>query len=587
MTLGEAKNLQCEAHWRTVLLLGLLFAASSSAYMITLAPMSSFYEEHNTGAAIVNATSTALNSLLLPGLLAVLILYARRGVLGYMAILICFATWIANSVYYGYFQSPIPLAMASRASALPSVGSHILLQRISWREVALVGLFVSTLYFFYKARRQLWERGTRSIVTFPRVIAYGCIALILLLTLKGAVFANRYSPNLLMSTNAIESIKKNGFLVFYGSQFLAQFRARTPLPEFPGKINGTATTTPPTTAANRMNIFFLQIESLDARALDVALNGERLMPHLNTLKQSAIYCSNFFAQHRAGASQDSELSSLYSVIPSNHRPGFSNLRTSDLESLCEVLKTHGYNQVGFHANRGDFFNRKALFRKTGFDAFVDQAGFTGDAAGWFSKDASFFEQSVQKIRELPQPFFAYLITMQSHGPFRNYTKKSEHLNLDNFSVDAQSYLRCMSEVDDAIGHFLELLAESGLDKNSIVFVFGDHSSKIEYAAPTYQYDGMDMDEHVPLFIVTPDRSPKTIEKVCSQVDIPPTVCHLLGIPESDTWLGSSILSETEGMAILNYPAPRVIENQNSTIRIRNAERRELDFVEWSEALQDN
>jgi phosphoglycerol transferase MdoB-like AlkP superfamily enzyme len=495
---------------------------------------------------------------------------------------------LVNSIYYGYFESPLPISMASRVHVVPDIMSHVALQRISWREVAILCMMALTVYFYAKARRwRSWEIDDGAI-SGTRKVSFACSALAVLLLVKGFAFNTRYPPWEYEPAYAVKSLKRNGFIAYYGCQLLSGFEAERRLPTFPGKIIATGSGGPPAASMHDgWNVVFIQVESLESRVLDVKVGDEYLLPNLQRLKRSSVYCENFFAHHRAGGSQDSELSALFSLIPSNQSPGYHGLRLSECESLCNVLKKEGYYQAGYHSNHGNFFDRKWVYKRTGFDRFVDSDGFQGDAQGWYAKDLPFFEQSWSMIEALPEPFFAYLITMQSHGPFNNYTEHAAALDLTGHPDANQAYLRSMYEVDQAIGRFFELLKNSPQGKRTMVFVYGDHWANEKYQAPDYPYPELRPVEHVPLFVYAPGLEPRNVKRVCSQIDLAPTACELLGISEGKGWLGSSVFQGKSGKVILNYPMPLVIENSDKTINVRNAESSEMIFVDYCEAMQGN
>ena len=98
--------------------------------------------------------------------------------------------------------------------------------------------------------------------------------------------------------------------------------------------------------------------------------------------------------------------------------------------------------------------------------------------GWgltSSRDDEFLMQSIDKIKSLQQPFFAHLITLQSHGPFKNYRKKTlDNIDLSHFNGHKKNYLATIYEVDQALEQFFEGMEGEGLLQNTIVFLYSDH-----------------------------------------------------------------------------------------------------------------
>ena len=134
---------------------------------------------------------------------------------------------------------------------------------------------------------------------------------------------------------------------------------------------------------------------------------------------------------------------MLSLLPLTTGSGFATADWSRLTPLPHILNGAGYTCVGLHSNRGSFYERSRRYAKMGFVDFHDQKRFSGDAAGWYSKDGAFFEQSVEKLKSVPKPFFGYAITLQSHGPFRNYraeTKAKFGTVLAEFSDEEKDFL---------------------------------------------------------------------------------------------------------------------------------------------------
>jgi phosphoglycerol transferase MdoB-like AlkP superfamily enzyme len=587
--IGQRKKLmkfRVDKSWKLVAVCFCLFLVCALAYILTLDSMDGTYKA-TPRARLVNRMSLVLNSLFLPCFLILVAFYARSRLLGIAIISICFTAWLGNSMYYEYFESPMQLSMTSRISVLTSISSQIIWQCLSWREVTLlVAWLLALILYILTISLHSSSRDVSSDYLYWK-ISCCCLFLMCLVVVKGVVFVVRYSPFEPSRAYEMNSLKKNGFLVYFCSQFISSLDAEAPLPSFPGKILANEYPTAESLPRKVWNVIFVQVESLDAQMINLKVGDRFVMPNLQRFKNAMIHCENFFAHHRVGATQDSELSALFSLIPSNQRPGYGSLRFSDVESLCGVLKRHGYSQVGFHSNDGEFFNRKWLMKKTGFDHFADSDCYEGDAKGWNAKDVPFVEQTFPMIKSLKEPFFAYLITMQSHGPFNNYTEASSNLDVNAYSPSIAGYFRSMNEVDQALARFVELLSESSIADRTILFVFGDHCSDLTYETPDYKYRQHPPSEHVTLFIMIPGVSPRVIERVCSQIDLAPSVCSLLGLREGKNWLGSSIFEEEKGKVILNYSTPRVIENVQQSLKFRDADLSEMKFIEWSEVMQNS
>ena len=69
--------------------------------------------------------------------------------------------------------------------------------------------------------------------------------------------------------------------------------------------------------------------------------------------------------------------------------------------------------------------------------------YKGKAKGWEALDKEFFQQSIEKIKQLPQPFFAYLITIQTHPPLIYSKETARKFDFTNspYSKIQKDYLK--------------------------------------------------------------------------------------------------------------------------------------------------
>ncbi len=225
----------------------------------------------------------------------------------------------------------------------------------------------------------------------------------------------------------------------------------------------------------------------------------------------------------------------------------------------------------------------------GFDAFFDEKAFHGEAAGWSSKDKAFFEQTTKMLRSLAQPFFAYIITMQSHGPFHNHSINPDTFDFSESDKNLQHYILTMHEVDQALSVFITQLEKYDFLKNTVLIIYGDAApTHLNY--PSSARDSIDRisprDSRIPLFIIDSDISPSIKYKVGSHMDIGPTILNLLGIEEPGGWLGSSLLQPGIGKAVLNYGKPHVLMNQGNTVTQDHNYDNYTKFIDYSSSILD-
>ncbi|MCK5343978.1 MAG: LTA synthase family protein, partial [Candidatus Heimdallarchaeota archaeon] len=349
---------------------------------------------------------------------------------------------------------------------------------------------------------------------------------------------------------------------------------------FPGKINPRH----PLNYAHRetrkkslKNVIMVQVESLGKMMLFYEVSGKKIMPFLNSLIPQSVFFDNFVAQHSGGGSSDTELSTLLSLLPLRSHSGLRTADYAKVTSLLHMLKKHGYTTSAMHANHRQFYNRAFAYPHLGFDTFYSRRDYQGKAKGKQSKDIEFFKQSLDKILALPTPYFAYLITMQSHGPYKNYSEETR-LKFQfepHFTQTQIDYICTLHEVDQALDFFITQLDRLSILDQSIVLIFSDEFPSI-LTMKNEQF------ENIPLMIIDPSLDPRVETKLGSTLSIASTVTELLGISEADHWLGDSLLSSPEDRVVL-FNNLTVIRREGSEI-VAHKDVRYKKFVDYSRSI---
>ncbi len=321
-----------------------------------------------------------------------------------------------------------------------------------------------------------------------------------------------------------------------------------------------------TGVAKGKNLIVIQVESLNNFVIGREYNGEEITPNLNKLIEDneSIYASDYFEMLGAGNTSDAEFVTLHSLYPSMKNPSYEVYLDSYLYGLPKILKDHGYDNAAFHGYKRDFWIRDRAYPHIGFDKFFAEDNYELDEIiGMGLSDMSFFEQSMPRIMELKEPFFAFMITLSNHVP---YDLPEELKEIDILPEDEGSfygnYINTVRYTDSAIGKFIDNLKANELYDNTIIAIYGDHhgiSAGLnprdvpgveELIGEKFDFDTM---LNVPLIMHVPGLSENIkIDDVRSQIDFLPTILNLYGIDSSNLVLfGHDILSE-DNPAII-YP----------------------------------
>ncbi|VEF47802.1 sulfatase [Bacillus freudenreichii] len=296
--------------------------------------------------------------------------------------------------------------------------------------------------------------------------------------------------------------------------------------------------------AEDRNLIVVTLESLQSFVINNDVYGEEVTPFLNEFINDSYYFDQFYHQTGQGKTSDSEFLIENSLYPLSRGAVFFTHSGNELNSLAQNLGERGYFTSAMHANNKSFWNRDIMYKAIGYDYFYSASDYeiTPDiSVGWGMKDIPFFEQSVDLMKEMPKPFYTKMITLTNHHPFRLDEEDIFIDEYDSKSGTLNRYFQTVRYMDEAVKQFIQKLKDEGLYDNSIIVMYGDHYGISEnHNEAMAQYLGKEVTpfvsaqlQRVPLIVhipgVTDQGKGKVISKVGGQIDLKPTILHLLGV----------------------------------------------------------
>ncbi|RDI43947.1 LTA synthase family protein [Falsibacillus pallidus] len=319
--------------------------------------------------------------------------------------------------------------------------------------------------------------------------------------------------------------------------------------------------------AKGRNLIIVSMESMQGFVIHSKINGKEVTPFLNSLIKDSYYFDHFYHQTGQGKTSDAEFLIENSLFPLGRGAVFFTHSGNQYESLAKRLGQNGYYTAAMHANNKSFWNRDLMYKSLDYNRYYSSVDYKirdGETVGWGMKDIPFFAQSTEMMQKMPQPFYTKLITLTNHHPFK---LDPEDRYIDEFTSNdgtVNRYFTTVRYTDEALKQFFAYLKEKGLYENSIILLYGDHYGISEnHNAAMAQFLGEEITpfktiqlQRVPLFLIIPGVTDmgrgKIISKVSGQIDIRPTLLHLLGLPEkNDMEFGTDIFSkEHEDFVVL-------------------------------------
>lgn len=325
------------------------------------------------------------------------------------------------------------------------------------------------------------------------------------------------------------------------------------------------------------NLLIITVDDMSCDS--VGIYGAELKdttPHMDKFAQTALRFEHAHVQvGNCFPSRNVMFSGLYPH--NNMAEGFYHVRNS-YPTLADLLVKAGY-YTGIRGkvshttpyNPYPAWDRNLTIRANGEKYHIK------DAASYGISTA----KGIQKAKELGRPFYLNINISDPHKPFWKQNDKhkssrvfhAEEVTIPGFLFDHPEvreelalYYTSVRRADDAVGHVLKALNDSGLSRETIVVFLSDHGMPLPFAKTALWHHST----RTPLMIRVPGVTrPNTIDRlhVVSAVDFVPTFLDLLGLPRpQDQFDGSSFADAVRGKKQDNKTSVFKVYNENSGSR---------------------
>ncbi|TFB19280.1 LTA synthase family protein [Filobacillus milosensis] len=313
------------------------------------------------------------------------------------------------------------------------------------------------------------------------------------------------------------------------------------------------------------NVMMIQLESYQDYLLGQSINGKEITPNLNDLADNAYRFTNFYHQVAQGRTSDAEFLTQTSLYPLPTGSVYVRYPTNTYDSLPSYFKDYDYSTTVYHSYEENFWNRSVIYPNYGFDEFVGKGDFEpGEIAGPFETlgDEGVFRRMVND-NVAQQPFYSFVVALTSHHPY--YNIPSKYYDLDTKPFDGTifaHYLHSAHYVDYAVGQLVDKMKKEGLWENTVLVVYGDHDSGIEFTEKHAKALGMDTDpvslknvqDKVPFIIRIPgmEDQGRTFDQSVGMIDVAPTLLHVLGKEKNAYHFGNNMFDMEDHLVPFRY-----------------------------------
>ncbi|OQJ72228.1 glycerol phosphate lipoteichoic acid synthase [Leuconostoc pseudomesenteroides] len=308
------------------------------------------------------------------------------------------------------------------------------------------------------------------------------------------------------------------------------------------------------------NVFMIHLESFQQFLIDYKVDGQEVTPNLNKFyhDQNTLSFDNFYNQVGQGKTSDAEMmqeNSLFGLATGSAMVKYGTNNT--FESLPAILGQRGYTTAAFHGDVASFWNRDNTYKSFGYDYFFSKSYYSNANKanyniGYGMKDKIFLRDSAQYIEQLPQPFYAKLITVTNHYPYDLDKQNIDFPATKTGDNTVDGYVQTAHYLDQSFGELMTYLKKVGLYNNSVFVLYGDHYGISENHQPTIaqllgkdkvtNYDLANF-QKVPFMIHATGLKGGINHTYGGEIDMMPTLLDVLGVPDDGmTMFGQDMLS---------------------------------------------
>ena len=306
------------------------------------------------------------------------------------------------------------------------------------------------------------------------------------------------------------------------------------------------------------NILIIAIDALRADRLGVAgygrPPGHSLTPTLDALAQRGTRFTHVWAQApNTPRSFPSLVTSRYpsEIAWQKQSLNYSNLLPSN-HTFFEPLAAAGLHPIGIFSH---FFFTADRGISKGFAEWSDDGAKSIADSNKDIASPRIVPRVIARLQKAAQTGEHFVLWTHLFEPHSSYMEHPEFpTSLSGVQGLEEKYDYEIAFADLWAGKIIKTLAETKLDRNTAVVVFGDHGEA--WGEHKRYFHGQDLTEEqlrVPLLVVVPGQKPVVVDDEVGLIDLGPTLVDLVGAAPLPSFHGRSLLPYIEGKSLPSRP----------------------------------
>lgn len=301
----------------------------------------------------------------------------------------------------------------------------------------------------------------------------------------------------------------------------------------------------------RQNLIVFIVESFESWLIEAKDDKQQLiMPNINHFvsEKANVYCSRVSSQVREGVSGDGQMIINTGLLPLQKGSAALLFGSNTFPNWAHFFM----ESATVYPGSGSEWNQDTMTVRYNYQKQISPV-----EGGW--QDAQTMENLVYWLDTIfIAPFACQAVTVSTHTPFVSH--QSSNLSFTNdMPHDLRKYLSCFHYTDSCLGVALQYLENKNIFENSVVVITGDHTifktnqlKEFKSYVLNHNLTINTTKNYVPLIICAPSLKPRQeICDICYQMDIYPTILHLIGC-EDYYWKGFGV-NLLDSLARTNRP----------------------------------
>lgn len=291
------------------------------------------------------------------------------------------------------------------------------------------------------------------------------------------------------------------------------------------------------------NVLVVLLESWTPKYVDSFGQGHyQVTPHFDELARQGVRFSQAYA---SGVRSIFGISAAFAGVPLI--PGLPHfaygLELNQITSLAQALKHQGYYTAFIQSSLRSSYQMCNISQKIfgvdesfGMEDIPRLMNYRAEQDFGYDYDLlQFAAGKADAAHRAGKPFFLFTFTGTTHVPFRQTTPEFDKYPRTS---EENKYLNSLYYADYAIGQLMQRARQGGWLKDTVFVFMADHTM-----ATAQKDDELLTKFRIPFVIYAPGLlAPQQIDYPVSQLDLIPTLYHLLQIPAPFAALGADALN---------------------------------------------